>query len=62
MTSLDCLDCINVPNGIHIHLLLLRGGAAWTVNCLLDLTGESILGSIELRANGAVLGEGTTNL
>ena len=43
-------------------LLLLGSGSAGAVDGLLDLTGKTILGSIKLGANGAVLGERSTDL
>ena len=43
-------------------LLLLSGGSAGTIDGLLDLASKTILGSIELGANGTVLGERSTDL
>jgi hypothetical protein len=51
-----------VTRGVGRCLLLLGGGSAGAVNSLLDLTGKTVLGCIELRANGAVLGERSTDL
>lgn len=44
------------------RLLLLSGGSAGAIDGLLNLTGNTILGSVELGANGAVLGERSTDL
>jgi hypothetical protein len=43
-------------------LLLLGGGSAGAVDGLLNLTGKTVLGCVELGANGAVLGERSTDL
>ena len=43
-------------------LLLLSGGSAGTIDGLLDLASKTILGGIELGANGTVLGERSTDL
>lgn len=43
-------------------LLLLSGGSAGTIDGLLDLASKTILGCVELRANGTVLGERSTDL
>lgn len=48
--------------GERRSLLLLGGGSAGAVDGLLNLTSKAILGSVELRTNGAVLGERSTNL
>jgi hypothetical protein len=44
------------------RLLLLGGGSAGAIDGLLDLAGKTVLGCVELGANGAVLGERSTNL
>jgi len=44
------------------RLLLLSSGSAGAIDGLLNLTGNTILGSVELGANGAVLGERSTDL
>lgn len=44
------------------RLLLLGSGSAGAIDGLLDLTGNTILGCVELRANGAILGERSTDL
>jgi hypothetical protein len=43
-------------------LLLLSGGSAGTIDGLLNLASKTILGSVELRANGTILGERSTDL
>jgi hypothetical protein len=48
--------------GVEDSLLLLGGGSAGAIDGLLNLTGDTILGSVELRANGAILGERSTDL
>ena len=54
---------IVVKGWYEVHdLLLLGGGSAGAVDSLLNLTSKAILGCVELRANGAVLGERSTNL
>lgn len=43
-------------------LLLLGSGSAGAIDGLLNLTGNTVLSCVELGANGAVLGERSTDL
>lgn len=52
-----------VVKGLSVRcLLLLSSRSAGAVDSLLDLSGDTVLGSVELGTDGTVLGEGAADL